>query len=109
MHLRTGLTRSEHEAPYIEIPAGGPADPDGRRAAAIVNAYVGAAHATAFRDLLWRRLVVIALGVWLIATFSSILPPLAVVVAMLMAACAAIWALALERRAHRTLKSRLMP
>jgi len=109
MHRRTCLTGSEYDASYIEIPACGPADPDGRNAAAILNAYVAAAHVTAFRGLLLRRLVVIALAIWLIGTFSSVLPRLAVVAAMLMAACVAIWAFALERRAHRALKSRLIP
>jgi len=109
MHLRTSPTGGEYDASYLEIPARGPADPDGRHAAAILNAYVAAAHATAFRDLLWRRLVVIALAAWLIATFSSLLPRLAVAVAMLMVACLAIWAVALERRAHRILESRLIP
>src|SRR2546423_12395933 len=84
--LRVGIIRCVRMrdtidgALYIRVPARGADDPDGRKAAAILNAYVAAEHATACRDLLWRRLVLLALVAWLLETFSSLLPRVGLIV-----------------------------
>lgn len=50
----------------IELKAGGPDDPDGSRAAAVLGAYFHAEHMRAFRQLIWRQLAIVALA-WLVS------------------------------------------
>ena len=57
----------------IELKAGGPEDPDGSRAPAVLAAYFHAEHTRTFRQLLWRRLGMLGL-VWLLAgTLTSVI------------------------------------
>jgi hypothetical protein len=106
VHVRTCPAAAD-KAPYIQIRARGSDDPEIRKAAAILNAYVAAEHAARFRGVLWRRLVLVALAAWLLTKFSSLLPSVALVITTLLIVSVAVWAFVLERRAHRALDSRL--
>ena len=85
----------------VELRACGPDDPDGSRAAGVLGAYFEVEHAIAFRQLLWRRLAIVAAAWGLVATFlrsDSLL-----VVGLLIIVAAAGYAAVLEWRTRNIL------
>ena len=85
----------------VELQAGGPDDPDGLRAAEVLDAYFEAERTLAFRRLLWRQLAPLAVAWGLVATFF--LSDGALLDGLLVIVVAAFYPLAVEWRA----KSRL--
>ena len=68
----------------IELKAGGPDDPEGMRAAAVLGAYFDAEHSRLFCRLLWRRSAVICLVAWLLAATTPLLPRTALVATLIL-------------------------
>jgi hypothetical protein len=89
----------------IELKACDANDPRGHRAASVLAAYFRAAHARAFRQLLWRRLAVAAVVAWLIEATTPLLPRPDFVVALLSLAAVAAAAAVAEWRAEHTLRA----
>ena len=89
----------------IELSACGPDDPDGRRAATVLGAYVHAEQAQVFRRLLWRRLAVIALIVWLLEATTPLLPRTALVISFLLFGAIGVAAAVAEWRTQKRLRA----
>jgi hypothetical protein len=85
----------------VELQACGPDDPDGSRAAEVLDAYFEAERALAFRRLLWRRLAILAVAWVLVSTL--VLSDRGLMGGLLVIVTAAVYPLALEWRT----KSRL--
>jgi hypothetical protein len=92
----------------FELKAGGPDDPDGTRTAAVLAAYFHAEHMKAFRQLLWRRLGVLATVWFLVGITTEILSKNALFVGLGVMGAVAAWAVVVEWRAAERL-SRLVP
>lgn len=88
---------------FIELKAGGPDDPDGSRSAAVLAAYFHAEHMKAFRQLLWRRLAIGALGWLLVGMTTDLLSRNALVVGLGLFVVVAAWAAVVEWRAGKRL------
>jgi hypothetical protein len=95
------VTDSVLRRTVVELQACGPDDPDGSRAAEVLDAYFEAEDALAFRRLLWRRLTIVAVAWGLVATFF--LSGDALVGGLLVIAAAAGYAVALEWRTNSRL------
>jgi hypothetical protein len=89
----------------IELKACDANDPGGHRAASVLAAYFRAEHARAFRQLLWRRLAVVAVVAWLIEATTPFLAAPDLVVALLALAVVATAAAIAEWRAENTLRA----
>ena len=96
MHVNTA---NRH---VIELAAGGPADPDGSRAAAVLSAYFHAEHTRAFRQLLWPRLAVLA-TVWCLGRVAALFSRDVMVGGLAVFAAVAIGAAVIEWRASEML------
>ena len=91
----------------IELPACGPDDPDGRRAAIVLGAYVHAEQAQVFRRLLWRRLAVIALVAWILEATTPLLPQTVFVISFLAFGAIGVTAAVAEWRTQKRLRALL--
>jgi hypothetical protein len=93
------VTTTRH---FVELKACGPDDPDGSRTATILSAYFHAEHVKAFRQLLWRRLAILA-SIWsAVAMTTSVLSRGATTVFFAIVGGVACWAAVLAWSAdHR--------
>jgi len=89
----------------IDLKACDANDPGGHRAASVLAAYFHAAHTRAFRQLLWRRLAVVAVVAWLIEATTPLLPGSDLVVALLALGAVAVAAAIAEWRAENALRA----
>ncbi len=78
-------------------------DPGGRRAGAVMTAYVNAERAHGFRRLLVRRLSAAALAACAIAATTSLVTPRALAATLLALGLAAAFGVVVERRAAKAL------
>jgi hypothetical protein len=91
----------------IELKACGPDDPDGSQSAAVLAAYFHAEHMKAFRQLLWRRLGLGALGWFLVGVTTDVLSRNALFVGLGLMVVVAAWAAVVEWRAGKRLHALL--
>ncbi len=87
----------------IELKACAPDDPDGSRSAAVLAAYFHAEHMKTFRQLLWGRLGVGALGWFLVGVTTDVLSRNALFVGLGFIVVVAAWAAVVEWRAGKRL------
>jgi hypothetical protein len=92
----------------IELKARSSDDPDGIRAATILDAYFHAEHTKTFRRLLWRRLALLAAAWSLIGLTTGVLSKDAVLVGIGLFGGIAAWVAFAEWRASERL-NRLVP
>jgi hypothetical protein len=89
------------------LEAGGPDDPDGSRTATVLSAYLDAENTRAFRQRLWKRLAMAALGWLIIATTFSALSYTPAFIGSLVIAGTAVRAAVLEWLADKRLSGLL--
>jgi hypothetical protein len=85
----------------IELPASGPADPDGSRAAAAIDAWIQEQQARVFRRVLFRRLERGVALLALVQAFTHVLPVAGLLVALGAIGVAAGFGVRVEQRAGR--------
>jgi hypothetical protein len=93
--------------PMIELTACDPSDRDGERTASVLVAYFKVEHSRAVRRLLWRWLAVAAVGAWLVAATTPLLPGNSLLAALIACAAAAGVAAVAEWRAETILRASL--
>ncbi|HZP47504.1 MAG TPA: hypothetical protein VFB07_03140 [Vicinamibacterales bacterium] len=102
------MSDTEGSRAAIALTAGGPDDPDGRRTASALAAYLRAEQLGVFCRLLWRRLVGVA-AVWLLLGWFDLVPAVGLVVGCALFAALAAGAGIADRRARRILAHLLRP
>jgi hypothetical protein len=98
---------AEASPQVFELEACGPDDPDGSRTATILSAYLDAENTRAFRQRLWKRLAIAALGWLVIATTFSAFSYTRAFIGSLVIAGTAVWAAVLEWLADKRLSGLL--